>query len=128
VHIVDLEQHPDWHQVFEGNLVAESILSELEILLNARIVPGKDLLFLDEIQICPLAIMALRYLYEECPELHVIAAGPLLEFATKDISFPVGRVQFSFSFPGSCAGTQIRRSASPKCREIPRMKPLCVLG
>ena len=94
VHVVDLEQRPDWHRVFEENLVTARILSELEILLNARIVPGRDLLFLDEIQSCPRAIMALRYLYESCPELHVIAAGSLLEFAARDISFPVGRVQF----------------------------------
>ena len=43
--------------------------------------------------------MALRYFYEECPELHVIAAGSLLEFAAKDFSFPVGRVQFLNMFP-----------------------------
>ena len=39
-------------------------------------------------------IMALRYLYEELPDLHVIAAGSLLEFAVADIPFPVGRIQF----------------------------------
>ncbi|HDR50872.1 MAG TPA: ATP-binding protein [Mariniphaga anaerophila] len=37
--------------------------------------------------------MSLRYFYEENPELHVIAAGLLLEFALKGISFPVGRIQ-----------------------------------
>lgn len=94
VHVVDLEKRPDWHRIFEGDLVAGRILSELEILLNARINPGKDLLFFDEIQSCHRAIMALRYFYEECPELHVVAAGSLLEFAMEDISFPVGRVQF----------------------------------
>ncbi|MBA4387087.1 MAG: nuclease [Verrucomicrobia bacterium] len=103
VHVVDLEKHPEWHRVFEGDLVVNRMLSELEILLNARIVPGNDLLFIDEIQTCPRAITALRYFYEECPELHVIAAGSLLEFATRDISFPVGRVQFlnmaPLSFP-----------------------------
>jgi uncharacterized protein len=43
--------------------------------------------------------MALRYFYEEMPELHVIAAGSLLEFAMKDISFPVGRVQMMHMTP-----------------------------
>jgi len=94
VHVVDLEQHPDWHRIFDKDLVVSRILSELEIFLNARIVPGKDLLFFDEIQSCPRAIMALRYFYEECPELHVISAGSLLEFVLKDFPFPVGRVQF----------------------------------
>jgi len=99
VHLVDLEKHPDWHRIFEKNLVAERILSELEILVNARITPGADLLFIDEIQACPRAIMALRYFYEEMPELHLIAAGSLLEFAMQKISFPVGRVQMLNMFP-----------------------------
>lgn len=101
VHVVDLEKHPDWHHIFDRNLVAKRILSELEILLNARITPGTDLLFFDEIQTCPRAIMALRYFYEEFPKLHLIAAGSLLEFATKKISFPVGRVQMLNMFPMS---------------------------
>ena len=103
VHVIDLEQHSDWHRIFEANLTTARILSELEILINARIVPGKDLLFFDEIQSCPRAIMALRYFYEECPELHVIAAGSLLEFAMQDISFPVGRIQFLNMAPMSFA-------------------------
>lgn len=101
VHLVDLEKHPDWHRIFEKDLVAKRILSELEILVNARITPGTDLLFIDEIQTCPRAIMALRYFYEEIPGLDVIAAGSLLEFAMKDISFPVGRVQLLNMFPMS---------------------------
>lgn len=103
VHVVDLEKRPDWHRLFEGNLDATRILSELEILLNARISPGHDLLFLDEIQSCPRAIMALRYFHEEIPELHVIAAGSLIEFAMQNLSFPVGRVQFLTLHPMSFA-------------------------
>lgn len=71
----------------------EEILNNLAILLDKTITPGKDLLFIDEIQNAPRAIMALRYFYEDLPEMHVIAAGSLLEFALKEISFPVGRVQ-----------------------------------
>jgi uncharacterized protein len=105
VHVVNLEKRPDWHRVFEGNLSVSRILSELEILINARIIPGKDLLFLDEIQACPRAVMALRYFHEECPQLHVIAAGSLLEFAMQEVSFPVGRIQFLRMVPvGKDAG------------------------
>ena len=103
IHIVDLEKHPEWHAIFDKNLDVNRIVSELEIFLNIHIEPGKDLLFFDEIQSCPRAIMALRYFYEDMPELHVIAAGSLLEFALKDISFPVGRVQFLNMFPLSFA-------------------------
>lgn len=93
-HVVDFEKHPEWHRVFEKNLDPKRIVSEFEVLLDARISPGADLFFLDEIQACPRAITSLRYFYEELPELHVIAAGSLLEFAMKDISFPVGRISF----------------------------------
>jgi len=92
IHVVDFEKHPDWFGIFEINLDPVRIINELEILLNTKITPGEDLLFFDEIQASPRAIMSLRYFYEELPALHVIAAGSLLEFALKDISFPVGRV------------------------------------
>ena len=91
---IDLERNRDWHRVFNGNLDTRRILSELEVLAGKKIKPGRTLLFLDEIQACPRAITALRYFYEESPELHVIAAGSLLEFALGAISVPVGRVQY----------------------------------
>lgn len=99
VALVDLERNRGWHRIFDGDLNAKRICADLEILLNQKILPKRTLLFIDEIQACPRAIAALRYLYEELPELHVVAAGSLLEFAMKDISFPVGRVQFSNLHP-----------------------------
>ena len=53
------------------------------------------LLFIDEIQQAPVAIQFLRYLYEKTPDVHVIAAGSLLEFALGEVkSMPVGRVEY----------------------------------
>ncbi len=75
------------------------MIEELEIYTGQKITPGKTLLFFDEIQACEKAIMMLRYIYEEIPEMHVIAAGSLLEFAMNSISFPVGRVTFEWMRP-----------------------------
>ena len=97
--IADLERNPELSRVFNGKLNAKQISADLEILLKQKIQPEKTLLFIDEIQACPRAITALRYFYEEIPDLHVIAAGSLLEFAMKDISFPVGRIQFINLYP-----------------------------
>jgi len=91
---IDLERNRNLHTVFSGDLDPKRILAELEIFLDVKITPGKTLLFLDEIQSCPRALMALRYFHEEYPDLHVVAAGSLLEFTMSDISFPVGRMQF----------------------------------
>ncbi|PHQ79982.1 MAG: AAA family ATPase, partial [Coxiella sp. (in: Bacteria)] len=55
------------------------IILNIEKLSNEKIIAGKTLLFLDEIQESVNAISALRYFKEKMPELHVIAAGSLLE-------------------------------------------------
>jgi len=99
VHKIDLEKRPDLYEIFDKNLDVKRIIAELELILGVTIEPDNDLLFFDEVQSCPRVLMALRYFYEEMPELHVIAAGSLLEFAIKDISFPVGRVQFMNMYP-----------------------------
>jgi uncharacterized protein len=95
---VDLETRRDLHRYFQQNLEPKDILKGLEFV-TGRIIPGKTLLFIDEIQSCPRAIMALRYFYEKLPELHVVAAGSLLEFAFGEISIPVGRVQYLYINP-----------------------------
>ena len=95
---IDLEERQDLHVHFSGSLDPAKILEALEIT-TGKIVPGRTLLFLDEIQACPRAIMALRYFYEKRPDLHVVAAGSLLEFAFDEISFPVGRIQYLHVHP-----------------------------
>jgi len=101
MHTFNFEKNPEVNLIFEQNLDSKRIIAELELVVNKQIVSGRDLLFFDEIQECPKAIMALRYFYEDNPELHVIAAGSLLEFALKDISFPVGRLQMLYMHPMS---------------------------
>jgi len=65
-------------------------------------VPGETLLFFDEIQESQRAISSLRYFYEDYPELHVIAAGSLLEFTLKELpSFGVGRIRSMYMYPFS---------------------------
>lgn len=97
--LADFERNRRLSRLFDGDLDARNILSDLEVMLQEKIIPGKTLLFFDEIQACPRAITALRYFYEELPELHLIAAGSLLEFALDESSFPVGRVQFLTLYP-----------------------------
>ncbi len=98
---VNLERQREAHRIFSGTLDPKRMLADLELLVGRRIIPGNTLLFLDEIQACPRAITALRYFYEELPELHVVAAGSLIEFVLGDISVPVGRLQYLNVFPMS---------------------------
>ncbi|SCA63753.1 hypothetical protein SCG7109_BA_00090 [Chlamydiales bacterium SCGC AG-110-M15] len=93
--VINFEMHPELSSCFTS-LDPEEILQKFKVYKGATIIPGKTLIFLDEIQRCPKALMALRYFKEKRPDLHVIAAGSLLEFALEEegFSFPVGRVEF----------------------------------
>jgi len=95
LHIVNFEKQPQLASCFQS-LDPRDIVRELELHLGFRIEPGHSLLFFDEIQDCPEALKSMRYFAEEMPDLHLIAAGSLLEFVLeqKEFSFPVGRVQF----------------------------------
>jgi uncharacterized protein len=114
---IDLEKRRDLHSVFEENLDPKRILNVLE-LATQKITPGKTLLFLDEIQACPRAIMALRYFYEEMPELHVVVAGSLLEFAFGEISVPVGRLHYLYMYPMTFYEYLIAMGKEPMAEEI----------
>jgi predicted AAA+ superfamily ATPase len=99
---VNFEQDVEVKNIFAGNLHPQRICEQLSILYETPIIPGETLLFFDEIQSCLPAISSLRFFYEQYPELHVIAAGSLLEFALAELpSYGVGRVSSLFLYPFS---------------------------
>ena len=97
---VNFERLKSVHSFFEGDIDVRLITAKLSKFLNVDIVPGKTLLFFDDIQECPQAIMALRFFWEDLPELHVVAAGSLLEFTLEELpTFGVGRIRSLFMYP-----------------------------
>jgi predicted AAA+ superfamily ATPase len=99
---INFEFEPRFISCFQ-TLDPAKIVRSLEAVSGESINAGKTLLFLDEIQECPNAILSLRYFKEKMPELHVIGAGSLLEFALNASEFrnPVGRVQSLYMKPCS---------------------------
>lgn len=99
---INFEKYDEIKQVFNGNLFPKEICKYISSIVDIPIIPGKTLLFFDEIQACIPAISSLRFFYENYPELHLIAAGSLLEFALEELpSFGVGRIRSMFVFPFS---------------------------
>lgn len=92
---LNFERTPRAAELFASKDPKET-LRLLEPYLGREITPGRTLLFLDEIQATPQVLSALRYFYEELPELHVVAAGSLLELALEAPAFsvPVGRIEY----------------------------------
>ncbi len=99
---VNFEFQPQLKECFKSFDPSE-IINKLQLILGVQIREGDTLLFLDEIQECPQAIMSLRYFKEKMPKLAVIAAGSLLEFVLRrpDFKMPVGRVHFLYLEPMS---------------------------
>lgn len=97
---INFEKNPEYKEVFCKNLDVNRIVSEISAMSAKPIVLGQTLLFLDEVQLCAEAIMSLRFFKEDLPDLHVIAAGSLLEFALQELpTFGVGRIHSMFMHP-----------------------------
>ena len=96
----NFEKQKDLKSLFEKGLPIKEVVARIGTIYDTPIIPGKTLLFLDEIQVCPEAIHSLWFFKEDYPELHVVAAGSLLEFALKGLrSYGVGRIRSLFMYP-----------------------------
>ncbi len=99
---VNLERQVSIRQLFTKDIDVHRTCESISALTGIPIVASETLLFIDEIQACQEAIMSLRYFKEDYPDLHVIAAGSLLEFALEELpSFGVGRIRSLYMYPFS---------------------------
>ena len=102
--MVNLEIDKALIEKFEENIAPMAIIQYLELVHSQRIIPGKTLIVLDEIQACERALTSLKYFCEQASEYHIVAAGSLLGVAVnrQKYSFPVGKVNeitlFSMDF------------------------------
>ncbi len=99
---LNFEREPELAEIFKEKS-PEKVLTSLERIKGKRINKKESILFLDEIQKTPHILANLRWFYEECPELPVIATGSLLDFVLRDhkFSMPVGRISYLFMEPMS---------------------------
>jgi len=93
---LNFEKNPSAINLFEKEQEIDDLVAAIFLFCNKENKSGKTLLFIDEIQNSNMAITKLRYFYEaKNPDLYVIAAGSLLEtMLIKNVSFPVGRVEY----------------------------------
>ena len=99
MHVVNFED-PNLRTVFDrGPVDIESALLRIQILLETKIDRKNDIIFFDEIQDYPVAIHALKYFYENIPELAIVCAGSHIGISGSQSSFPVGKVHFEILHP-----------------------------
>lgn len=96
---INFEKEKSAIALFQGDFRVNELVEKIIVYTKEPVIPGRTLLFFDETQLCPECLIALRYFKEEMPQLHVIAAGSLLEFALEKVGLPVGRVQIMYLYP-----------------------------
>jgi uncharacterized protein len=97
---LNFEKRPDFESLFTSNDPRE-ILMNISAALGKKIEVSEAVLFLDEIQAAPRLLEKLRWFAEDLPELPVLAAGSLLDFALAkhEFSMPVGRIGYMYLEP-----------------------------
>ena len=92
---INFLESPSMKMIFSGNLDAKTIKTNISLYIpGSRFIPGKTCLFLDEIQECPEAITALKFLEKE-KDFDLIASGSMLGIDYKrPTSYPVGSIQY----------------------------------
>lgn len=99
---INLEKERDLCRLFEEISDVQELSQRLGAVHNVHVIPGETLLFIDEIQNCPAALKSLWFFKENFPDLHVVAAGSLLEFALNEMpAYGVGRIRSVFMYPMS---------------------------
>ena len=97
---VNCDRNENLHQIFEGGFNISKIIRGISALSGVDIIPGKTLIFLDEVQSFPFVLESLKYFCEDAPDYHVAVAGSLLGIALHSgVSFPVGKVQTMKLYP-----------------------------
>jgi predicted AAA+ superfamily ATPase len=96
---INFEETPSARRAFDGNLYAREIILNLSAMGYGPFQEGNTLVFFDEIQSCPNARTALKFLVED-GRFDYIASGSLLGINYKDVSsYPVGFEEQVEMFP-----------------------------
>ena len=96
---VNFVKYPLAKQAFNGNLDTKTIITNLSAMGFGPFVEGETLVFFDEIQECPNARTAIKFLLDE-HRYDYIESGPLLGINYKPvISYPVGYEQELKMYP-----------------------------
>ena len=110
---VSCDRNESLHAIYSSDFDTARIIRGLSALTGVDIIPGKTLIFLDEVQAFPQALEALKYFCEDAPEYHIVVAGSLLGVALHTgVSFPVGKVQTMRLFPAHPTFRVMRQSCS----------------
>lgn len=119
-HFVEINfiTEPQAHKIFEGDLTAEMIIENLTAYKMQQMEPGNTLIFFDEIQECPNARCAIKFLVED-GRFDYIESGSLLGVRYKEVkSYPVGFEEICYMYPLTFEEYAVANGVQPTTLEL----------
>ena len=96
---INFLEDSDAQKIFSGTLDADTLITNLTAYTRKEMEPGRTLVFLDEIQDCPEARTAIKFLVED-GRFDYIESGSLLGVKYKEVrSYPVGFEEIYRMYP-----------------------------
>ena len=91
---INFDENPAFKEIFDGDLDMGTLIKQITLRIpKVKMVPWHTLIFLDEIQNCPKAQTALKFITQD-KRFDCIATGSLLGIKNREISsYPVGHVE-----------------------------------
>ena len=97
---INCDDEPRAKELFTPDYDMDRILLSIQVITGVKVLPGKTLVILDEIQELERGLHSLKYFYEKSPQYHVMVAGSLLGITLgRGESFPVGKVDMLHMYP-----------------------------
>ena len=97
---INCDDEPRSKELFTPDYDMDRILLSIQVITGVKVLPGKTLVILDEIQELERGLHSLKYFYEKSPQYHVMVAGSLLGITLgRGESFPVGKVDMLHMYP-----------------------------
>lgn len=92
-------ENPEYIELFSKSFSSKDIIMRLSLIGGEKLIPGKTVIFLDEVQECKELITAIKFLVEE-GSFKYIVSGSLLGIELNDLkSAPVGYMSIYEMYP-----------------------------
>ena len=117
---INLIEQPEATKLFSSPKTAADIVSRLGLAAGKKLIPGKSLVFIDEIQNCPEVMTAIKFLVDE-GSFDYVLSGSLLGTELRDVrSVPVGYVRelkmFPLDFEEFCWSQGVEKTLLPSLK------------
>ena len=96
---IDFIENSDYKKLLEGAVSADEILLRISSVFGKEMIPGKTLIFFDEVQECKEIVTQIKYLVQDGTYKYILSGSLLGVIFQELLSVPVGYMGIMQMFP-----------------------------